>query len=865
MALRRAATFVREIGTLAFRRSSQYAQKRLPHALGLKVKYATSPKFREKLAYANALKTLPTDEAVILYESFHGSSMSDSPYAIFRFLLSSPDYSGLTHVWALTEPAEANPAYRHLPNVKVVQHGGAEYARYLASAKYLINNSTFPSYFTRKPDQIYLNTWHGVPLKRMFRHEGRTLTPHANSQRNLLAATHLVFPNAYTVNKLLDSADIEGIVTAVISESGSPRTDLVLSADRNAIRSKLGIADGKRVLLYAPTWRGDLTSIATEVDDLLHAVDVLERAAGEEFAVLVSVHNFLSGEEQVSSAIRAIPKDLDVNELLAAVDLLVTDYSSIMFDYMVLDRPLILYAYDRAEYEATRGLYLPLESVPGVVCSDPEELAAAVAEVRAGVSRRGKSVASELAPTVSPPGQATRRATEALFKPQGRYTPPASKKKKVLIYGGGWRSNGITTSLLNLTANIDYDLLDIYILTHGAEIDRSANQAQNVRRLDPRVHLIHRCGEMNNSLREQAVFERFSRSDAIGTEKELDLVRTVFERENRRLFGDTVFDVAVDFSGYSVFWASLICFSQHRRRVMYLHNDMVAEAQSRYPHLRQLFKLYDKFDKVVSVSQEVSEVNVASLRQLLGSECANFSVVNNTVGVRRILDSAADRSVAVFGGAEYLLERPEDAEVDSRISGVIRPDPNCVNFITIGRLSPEKGHGKLLQAFARLAKRRSDVRLYIVGEGPLRNELIAEATRLRLRDKVVFTGQLSNPFPLLAECDCFVLPSDYEGQPMVLLEALALGIPIVATDIPGSRSILGDARALLVENSPEGVLHGLSAFLSGTVRAGSFDAAEHNRRAVEMFEREVCGMPPRPAAGRATAAPRVQAVASAQY
>jgi CDP-glycerol glycerophosphotransferase len=169
------------------------------------------------------------------------------------------------------------------------------------------------------------------------------------------------------------------------------------------------------------------------------------------------------------------------------------------------------------------------------------------------------------------------------------------------------------------------------------------------------------------------------------------------------------------------------------------------------------------------------------------------------------------------------------------IEGVV-VDPAEIKFINIGRLSPEKGQDKLIRAFAGLCGKYDNLKLYIVGEGVLEKTLKTLVNKLKLEDKVIFTGQLSNAFPLLNLCDCFVLSSNYEGQGLVLLEALVLGKPTISTDVTGAHSVLEGGYGLLVENSAEAVMEGMERFIKGEKTAEkSFDYEKYNVEALNMF------------------------------
>ena len=156
-------------------------------------------------------------------------------------------------------------------------------------------------------------------------------------------------------------------------------------------------------------------------------------------------------------------------------------------------------------------------------------------------------------------------------------------------------------------------------------------------------------------------------------------------------------------------------------------------------------------------------------------------------------------------------------------------------FVNVGRLSPEKNQARLIRAFAEVHAAHPATRLVIVGAGPLFDDLTALIEKLELSDTVFLTGMQRNPHAIMAAADCFVLSSDYEGQPMVILEALVLGVPIVTVEFASAKNALPAGSGLVVPQSDAGVAEGLRAFLAGAVPASAFDYAAYNRKAVAQF------------------------------
>ncbi len=165
--------------------------------------------------------------------------------------------------------------------------------------------------------------------------------------------------------------------------------------------------------------------------------------------------------------------------------------------------------------------------------------------------------------------------------------------------------------------------------------------------------------------------------------------------------------------------------------------------------------------------------------------------------------------------------------------------PGIVTFVSAGRLSTAKNLERLISAFALLRQGHPNTRVVIMGEGPERSSLEAHIDRLGVADGVLLAGHQSNPYRIMAQCDCFVLPSDHEGQPMVILEALVLGLPVVTTKFSSVDSALPPGCGLVVPMSVEGVRDGMATFMAGGVPHQAFDADAYNRRALEEFYRAI--------------------------
>src|SRR5699024_4602785 len=186
------------------------------------------------------------------------------------------------------------------------------------------------------------------------------------------------------------------------------------------------------------------------------------------------------------------------------------------------------------------------------------------------------------------------------------------------------------------------------------------------------------------------------------------------------------------------------------------------------------------------------------------------------------------------------------AEVDRQAHlAKLMPDRDTTTtFITVGRLSPEKNHARMIRAFSQVHNEDPNTRLLILGDGPLLPELETLANRMLPNDVVRFAGHQSNPYVLMAEADCFVLSSDYEGQPMVLLEALTLGLPVVTVEFGSAGSAVPDGSGHIVRQTDNDLAAGMRSFLAGEIVRSAFDPAQYNRLAVQEFEHAISGKAP---------------------
>ena len=388
-------------------RVTAYGIRILKHDPELRVRYRRWRNRQRVLVFRWHSRGAP-DARLIAFESFTGRSYAGSPRALYEAMLDDPRFADCRFVWALRDPAGAQdfPPLAD-PRTTVERHRKAGYYRAFGRAAVWISNSIMPTELTPRRGQTYLQTWHGTPLKRIGIDVVETTETAMNGkdeidQRYRVEArkiTRFVSAAPFTTRCFASAFGVPPAkVDTLFLECGNPRNDQLVNAgdaDVKAARERLGIAPDKKVVLYAPTWRDDQHSsrsgyVYRQPLDL----DALRRSLGEDWVVLFRAHYLVTNSFDLA-AHRGFVIDVsgvdEINEVCLASDVLLTDYSSIYFDYGLLDRPMIFFMYDLERYEnALRGFYLPADSVPGPIVTTQDELVAALLDPQLGDSDAAK-------------------------------------------------------------------------------------------------------------------------------------------------------------------------------------------------------------------------------------------------------------------------------------------------------------------------------------------------------------------------------------------------------------------------------------------------------------------------------------------
>ncbi|ECZ1918292.1 glycosyltransferase [Campylobacter coli] len=769
---------------------------------------------RRRVFYTECYKNLKIIDNMILYESFHGKSMSCNPYAIFLYLLEQNAFKDFTHIWVVNDLSIVKNKFKKMKNVICVKRGSDLYLKYLASAKYLINNSTFPEYFIRKMEQLYLNTWHGIPWKMLGKDIKGSFMEYKNVQRNFLHTTHLIAPSKHTMDVMIKSHEIEFISSSKKYLSGYPRVDISLNqtkSEKEELRSTLGIPLDKKVILYAPTFRGSFYNSENISNEKINELYNKVKDNFDEYCLIYRGHYSVNNNNNILDKNIIIPPVyIDTNELLGIVDVLITDYSSVLFDFMSLNRPIIFFLYDYDNYKNNRGLYFDISEISQEYCVATDDIINALKNINYSKILYLYDQIKDYY-IIKEKGQATRLVVDFFFKDiikNNLSVDYANTKKNILFYPGALMPNGITSSFRNLINTFNQNNYNIHISIDASSVEGYLDRIKLFNEIKDKILTIPSVGNINYTLEEYFVYIYFLEHNNWQNLSAKMLFEKIFKREFRRLYGDAKIDSLINFDGYTRYWHFLFAINNIKQKIVFLHNDMRGEFNRRFPQLEQNFRCYNFYDKIFSVSKQTNSENKKNLADLYGIEENKFDFLENMINNEDIIEKSKEK-------LDKKLEK-KYFKKDYKI------------FINIARLSIEKDQAKLIQAFKVINDKYPKTLLLILGEGPLKEDLEKLIKDLKLDKKVFLLGRIFNPFPYLKKADCFVMSSNHEGQPMTLLEALVLNKAIVATDIPGNVSVLDNRGGLIVENNVNGLISGMERFLCGKIENKIFNYTQYN-------------------------------------
>ncbi len=300
-------------------------------------------------------------EKIIIFQSFHGSKYNDSPKAIFLEMLLDDYFNDYEFYWAIDNP---NKLVVDDNRVKTVEYGSKQYLEIVSKSKYIITSTRLLNYIQLRNEQKYIQTWHGTPLKKL----GADITYTTNKRTSVsdyklmnkldsYKIDYFISPSSYASSKFKSAFDLDD---KQILEIGYPRNDFLVNyteQDIKRIKENLNLPDDKQIILYAPTWRDDSYSIKDGYIDN-SPISLEELTSNLPNHIILYRSHYMSKANEAFDNVIDVSSYNEINDLFIIADLLITDYSSVFFDYAILKKPAVFYMYDLEKYEnETRGFY----------------------------------------------------------------------------------------------------------------------------------------------------------------------------------------------------------------------------------------------------------------------------------------------------------------------------------------------------------------------------------------------------------------------------------------------------------------------------------------------------------------------------
>lgn len=407
------------------------------------------------------------------------------------------------------------------------------------------------------------------------------------------------------------------------------------------------------------------------------------------------------------------------------------------------------------------------------------------------------------------------------------YEIPYNGRKNVVLYLGGFEKNGLTSAGVNLLHTLDRTKYN-YAVIFCVDTVQSRWESMEVLPEDVGRLGYFSCKCLTFSELWKYLFWRGFRNTSYG------FIEHIIERMSlrgvERIMKHCRIDTAVQFSGYQ---DEMIGMMQRMpcRRIIYVHSDMEQESAVRENVRKDLLcRAYRAYDAVAVVTEGMipPTERIAAYGRKEGERKAHIVLCQNVID---------DKRIRLLGEKELRFDEVTVFNTEEETLREALQSPKK-KFVSVGRFSVEKGHKRLIEAFERVHKEQPETCLFLVGgHGDLWKETVEQVHKSSCPDAVYLIRYMSNPYPLLKQCDFFVLSSLYEGFGLGLAEADVLGLPCFSANITGPRKFMVNHGGLLVENSEQGIYDGLKRCLAGSVPERlQIEYEQYNAEAIEQFE-----------------------------
>lgn len=446
------------------------------------------------------------------------------------------------------------------------------YNQILESAQYLITEVFFPESWVKKEGQTYINIWHGTPLKKLgLAKNSKNLHKDGNTQRNFIDADYLLYPNEYTKKNMLASYKVADLMQGKALNLGYPRTGGMLAAsqmDLSDLRRQLA-ENGQHIYAYMPTWK-DYLKVEQVVAESKELLDYLDANLSDDQILYVNLHHKVSDSIDYTAykRIRKFPPTVDSYQLLALTDALITDYSSVFYDYLVLRRQIVLYCGDYELYRKKRGTYMDLMDLPFDKVASPQEVLEAL--------NRGKDYDDETAYQEFCAYDSVDNAKKLCSLLTGNEENvslepiPHDGKKQILLYSESCEASKDTTLLQQYVRQCENSDKQLYIGCDMKQVDKNKKSAYPML---SEVPVIGTFTNIHPSAAGKVALTMYGEKK-ISFEDAMAVLQYDYKLVGKRMFGRAKFDLAAIYDVTNPDIILSLAFLHTEKKIMYFSNAM---------------------------------------------------------------------------------------------------------------------------------------------------------------------------------------------------------------------------------------------------------------------------------------------------
>ncbi len=475
--------------------------------------------------------------------------------------------------------------------------------KYLECSKYILTDGGILNRYVKRNGQIFINTWHGTPLKVM----GVDNVPEehhiANVQHPFMCSDYLIYPNDYMKEKMLKAYMIDKIYPGKILLEGYPRNSIFFDKKRKEeLKSKFNISD-KEIFVYMPTYRGVFykRKDQEQKDIVAECLAEIDENLNDDQILYAKLHpnNNKKINFKKFKHIKSFPNGYETYDILNMANCLITDYSSVFFDFANTKEKIIIFNYDEEEYLKDRELYFPLSELPFPKVKTMEDL---IKEINSPKNYDDSEFLEKYC--TYDRANSTEYICRHIFNREKVCKEEKIKndKKNILIYGGTMQNNEITSSLLNLLENVDTEKYNFFLSFRPWEKHVKKNHEELFKSIPEDIQIFPLRTRLKLTYGEEKLLKEL-KGNVIKNPKKL---RKMFERELERYYYNAPFDTVINYDGYDL--EDILLFSYYERNnAIWVHKNIFHENDLKNISEAALKEAYSNYDCVNVFSKDLIE------------------------------------------------------------------------------------------------------------------------------------------------------------------------------------------------------------------------------------------------------------------